>query len=237
MDPFLEVELGYLAEQLTTAQSKVRDASKRLAGVEEGGDTRLAGDLAVVQERIQTSAEGVEALLESLPSHDTRRAISPETSVALQSSKETATIGRSLDVASRQLRGLLQQTINPLAAGELGSLAEQLAATVGRVKDISERLAAIGESRGTGLENDLAVVQERVRKSATDLWGALPNLPGSHQLLSVLPESNGTSAAYGNTRSVAVSLDIASRQLQSLTQGSIDLVLQAELSSIRERVV
>ncbi len=63
LDPFLEVELGYLAEQLTTAQSKVRDASNRLADVEQGGDTRLADDLAVVQERIQTSTNHFRAIV------------------------------------------------------------------------------------------------------------------------------------------------------------------------------
>ncbi|MCI0896394.1 MAG: hypothetical protein J4N84_15985, partial [Chloroflexi bacterium] len=240
MGPILEAELGFLAERLTTAQSSVKSASQRLDDESRTMDTGLAEAVAVVQERVQTSADSLEVVLVSLRAADNDPEAGDKTGATDrvpvgQASKEIAKIGRSLNVASRQLQGLLGAPIDPLKAGELAPLAQQLAVTEGNVAVIADRLGPRAQRRNVALANDLAQVHDRIEKSAATLWVTLP-IQASHQLLSAVPPSEGASNAYDATRGVAVWLDIASRQLRGILLGSTDPVLLAELSSITERV-
>ncbi|MFQ6027864.1 MAG: polysaccharide biosynthesis tyrosine autokinase [Dehalococcoidia bacterium] len=142
-DPLIQARLGAVASRLASAQLGVADSAARLTAVSIGETVTLADRMGVVQGRIEEGSEGLLTILDNLQVVNHLPSTVLETDVANQAYIDIIVINRSLDIASRQLRGLLGGGVDPILEGELSFLTERMSTSQGNVAGISQRLLAI----------------------------------------------------------------------------------------------
>jgi capsular exopolysaccharide synthesis family protein len=173
-DPILQARLNSAAAQLATSQSGIADSSARLKAISQVGDITMSDRINTVRDRIQKGADGMWIVVEGLrvDNQATIKVATPESTN--QAYASTSSIARSLDVASRQLQGLLSSSADPLLVGELGSLVDQLSSAQRDVLGISQRLANLTseDNSSSAFSSEFILIHNRLQTAATSLVAA-----------------------------------------------------------------
>lgn len=161
--PLLEARLDALSKALTTTQRTIAGTSARLGPNAQA--ITLVDGIGVVQKKTQQAADRLQSLVPA----SSHLSSTPPESDRLRVHTVTSEIVRSLDIASRQLQGLLFSVTDPLVKGELGPLTEDLAVSHGRLKRLAEQLADVIADNGTDTPQETVLLPDQIKTAANIL--------------------------------------------------------------------
>jgi capsular exopolysaccharide synthesis family protein len=165
-DPLIAAQLSAIGSKLGATQTGLAGSSARLNTAYRGSTVNLADGVGVVQGRIQKSAEGLWATMDNIEVAMHLPSTLLENEAAHQAYSDSESIARSLEIASRQLQGLLASNTDPLIDGELSTLGDQLITAQTDVQAMSKRLSTIVEDPRNSTPSELATNQLRLETAA-----------------------------------------------------------------------
>jgi capsular exopolysaccharide synthesis family protein len=164
-DLLLAAKLSSVESQVPSARNSVSSVSARLNAGSQSVSVTLADRVGVVQARVQSSAEGLWDTLENLQVATHVPSTVLESGAASRAYTETENVAQSLEIASRQLQGLLAGNADPLVDGELSILVDQLVGAQTEVRGIVLRLSEVAQD-SSSLPSALIINQKRLETAA-----------------------------------------------------------------------
>lgn len=160
-----------------------------------------------------------------------------EADISARAGIELEKYALTLGVAASSLRKQQSAIIDPLLQAKMDSAIDRLTSAQSEIISISTRMTGRSPVRTVVATLDsLKIVGDRVQEDAKVLSDTLKILRPSNDNPSAVVDADAAIQAYNNTYRVVLSLDVASRQLESLTRGNLDPLLSGELGSLSDRL-
>ena len=228
--------------KIAAAEGDIRTAIKQIdllsAALDTAADTStLSQDLSISLSWIRESSQGLVTVSNGFRRFESNGDPLREEDIAARSGIELEKSALTLGVAASSLRSVAPGINDPLLQARLGSATNRLTSIQTEIVAVSTRLTG----RSTGLTvvatlDSLGSVGDRVQANAEALSAILGILQPTIDDPSMEKDTGSLVQAYEIILGVEQSLDIASRQLASLNQGSLDPLLSGELGALSERL-
>jgi capsular exopolysaccharide synthesis family protein len=238
LEEFDGADIGNLAAAEGDIRTAIQQIDLLSVALDAAADTSTLSDsLTQSLNWIRESRQGLitvsTELLRVTPNGDPAR----EQEIALRTGSELEKSAVTLGVASTQLKNLQSGINDPLLQARLVSATNRLASSQAEIAAVATRLTGRLAGRTfVGTLDNLSTVEDRVKSGAEVLSATLGMLQSADAEQDSELDVDAAVQTYNNILGVVLSLDIATRQLQSLAVGNLDPLLAGELAALSERL-